>query len=75
MSASTCSTPHTLTSNFHIPLSPLHPGYVTSPETLDKKALKLARRRILFNFAEREENQEALYGFRSGLVLSIPAPR
>ena len=47
---------------------------MTSPETTDKKALKLARRRILFNFAEREENQEALVGFRSGLVLSIPAP-
>ena len=47
---------------------------MTSPETTDKKALKLARRRILFNFAEREENQEALVGFRSGLVISIPAP-
>jgi hypothetical protein len=49
-------------------------GFTTSPETLDKKALKLARKRIRFVYDTRDENQEALYGFRSGLVVRLPAP-
>lgn len=46
-------------------------GYFTTPETGDKKALKLARKRILFNYTIRDETQEALYGEISVDVLSI----
>ena len=37
-------------------------GYFATPETVDRKALKLARKRILFNYTVRDESQEALYG-------------
>ena len=39
-------------------------GFFTTPETTDRKALKLARKRILFNYTIRDENQEAIYGER-----------
>ena len=37
-------------------------GYFTTPETADRKALKLARKRILFSYSIRDETQEALVG-------------
>ena len=49
-------------------------GFFTSPETADRKTLKLARRRIKLNYALRNEHQESVIGFSSGLCVHIPAP-
>ena len=37
-------------------------GYALTPDSGDKKALKLVRKRIIFNYSVRDEAQEALYG-------------
>ena len=44
-------------------------GFYTSPETADKKILRLARKRILFNYTIRDENQESVYGEYSIVLL------
>lgn len=49
-------------------------GFVTSPDTIDKKCLKLIRRRLIYNYCVREEFQEALYGFETGLVVKLRIP-
>ncbi len=49
-------------------------GFVTTPESADRKTLKLARRRILFAYTVRHENQESLYGFGSGNIVCMPTP-
>lgn len=49
-------------------------GFFTTPESADRKVLKLARRRIKFNYVIRSELQESVYGFTSGLCVRLPAP-
>lgn len=49
-------------------------GYFTSPEALDRKTLKLAKRRIKFGYVTRDEHQESVYGFNSGVCVHIPSP-
>jgi len=49
-------------------------GFYTSPESADRKTLKLARRRIKFAHATRSELQESVYGFSMGMCVRIPAP-
>ena len=46
-------------------------GYFTTPETVDRKALKLARKRILFNYTVRDETQEALYGKKISIIIIV----
>ena len=49
-------------------------GFYTTPESADRKVLKLARRRIKFAYVIRSELQESVYGFSSGLCVRLPAP-
>lgn len=49
-------------------------GYVTTPDSYDLKVLKLARRRILMNYSTRDEIQETITGFNTGLCIKLPAP-
>jgi hypothetical protein len=49
-------------------------GFVTSPETIDKKTLKLIRRRMLYLFSVRSEFQETVTGFQNGITVKIPTP-
>jgi hypothetical protein len=49
-------------------------GYFTTPESADRKILKLARRRIKFAYCIRSELQESVFGFASGLCVRLPAP-
>lgn len=49
-------------------------GYFCTPETLDKKALRLCRKRILFQYQIRHELQESMYGFGAGICVRIPCP-
>eukprot|EP01038_Epipyxis_sp_PR26KG_P006174 gene6174-8504_t len=49
-------------------------GFFTTPESADRKVLKLARRRILYGFTVRNEFREAVYGFDVGLCVRIPSP-
>jgi len=49
-------------------------GFFTTPESADRKVLKLARRRIKFAYVIRSELQESVYGFSSGLCVRLPAP-
>jgi hypothetical protein len=44
-------------------------------EGTERKAIKIARRRIVFAYSIRNEIQEAVIGFNSGLCISIPAPK
>ena len=46
-------------------------GFFTTPETTDRKALKLARKRILFNYTVRDENQEAIYGTKMSMIIDL----
>lgn len=50
-------------------------GNALSPEGMDIKTVRILRKRISFHTLElREENQEALYGFNSGLCVRMPCP-
>lgn len=49
-------------------------GYSTSPDAHDKKALRLARRRIVFGYSVRNEIQETMCGYRSGLTVRLSKP-
>jgi hypothetical protein len=49
-------------------------GYYCTPETADKKALRLCRRRILNQYYLRYEAQESIYGFQAGICVRVPTP-
>ncbi|RYH25189.1 hypothetical protein EON65_15910 [archaeon] len=49
-------------------------GFTTSPDNVDRKVLKLAKKRILLQYHSRHEVQETMYGFRWGLCVKIPVP-
>ena len=49
-------------------------GFVTCPETADRRALRLVKRRMISVFVARHEFQESSYGFNSGIVVRIPSP-
>ena len=46
----------------------------TIAESLDTKALKLAKKRIEFQYSAQSEFQESVVGFGAGVVVRIPAP-
>ncbi len=49
-------------------------GYFTTPESADRKALKLAKKRLIFNHSIRSEIQETVTGFKLGICVSLPSP-
>eukprot|EP01036_Dinobryon_divergens_P023401 gene23401-31743_t len=49
-------------------------GYATVPDAPDRKTMKLSRRRITFSYNIRNEVQESLYKFESGVCIRIPSP-
>ena len=49
-------------------------GYATVPDAPDRKTIKLSRRRITFSYNIRNEVQESLYKFESGVCIRIPSP-
>lgn len=48
-------------------------GFYTSPESADRKALKLARRRILYAYSVRSELQETSCGFQDYFTVRVPS--
>ncbi len=49
-------------------------GFVTHPDGPDRKALRLAKRRVVHAYTLRHEFQEACYGFTAGVCVRLPAP-
>lgn len=49
-------------------------GYSCSPETTDKKALRLIKRRMIYQYAVKHEILEQLHGFQCGISIRIPKP-
>ena len=49
-------------------------GYAHTAEGSDRRHLRLIRRRIAFAYSIRNENQESIYGFKTGNCVRIPAP-
>jgi hypothetical protein len=48
--------------------------YASTPETADRKVLKILRRRMQIAYLNQSENSEALHGFESGMVVRLPTP-
>ena len=49
-------------------------GYATVLDAPDRKTIKLSRRRITYSYNIRNEFQESLYKFESGVCIRIPSP-
>ena len=49
-------------------------GYSTSPETLEKKTLRLLRRRMLSSYSQRKSTPKNIVGFSSGICVRIQSP-
>lgn len=50
-------------------------GYFTSPESADRKALKLIKKRLWYHYSTRNELQETLTGIENGIYAAVKIPR